>query len=200
MVKLRVAIRKIADYIRHDLKEIALPSSLPDPPSYMAHQGRRLTPAERMQVVREAWVLYKASWRHTLWGQELEVNESGKKKKEDEPTLAEELSAIAKAGANGAVPMLQQLYLTRAAAYRDGLRSFVQGYQEGIAEVMEKEKEQLNTKTSSSDGQEEKEQLNTKSSASDGLADSGSSGPLADNRYPNSATSTEGSELHKGNR
>jgi hypothetical protein len=31
-MKFRVVWRKLYDYVRHDLKEIAFPSSLPDPP------------------------------------------------------------------------------------------------------------------------------------------------------------------------
>lgn len=31
-MKLKVVSKKIYDYVRHDLKEIAFPSSLPDPP------------------------------------------------------------------------------------------------------------------------------------------------------------------------
>lgn len=31
-MKLRVVCRKVYDYVRYDLKEIAFPSSLPDPP------------------------------------------------------------------------------------------------------------------------------------------------------------------------
>lgn len=38
-------------------------------------------------------------------------------------------------------PALQRVYMTRASAYRDGLKSFIQGYQEGIKEVMEKKEE-----------------------------------------------------------
>lgn len=30
------------------------------------------------------------------------------------------------------------MYMTRATAYRDALKSFVEGYQEGVAEVMTK--------------------------------------------------------------
>jgi hypothetical protein len=36
-------------------------------------------------------------------------------------------------------PALQRVYMTRASAYRDGLKSFIQGYQEGVQQVMEKE-------------------------------------------------------------
>lgn len=34
-------------------------------------------------------------------------------------------------------PALQRVYMTRASAYRDALKSFIQGYQEGIQQVME---------------------------------------------------------------
>lgn len=44
----------------------------------------------------------------------------------------------ARAGAEHIKPALQRIYMTRASAYRDALKSFVEGYQEGVAEVMNK--------------------------------------------------------------
>ena len=38
-------------------------------------------------------------------------------------------------------PALQRLYMTRASAYRDALKSFIEGYQEGIQQIMEKEED-----------------------------------------------------------
>lgn len=49
------------------------------------------------------------------------------------------LTALAaRAGAEHIKPALQRIYMTRASAYRDALKSFVDGYQEGVAEVMSK--------------------------------------------------------------
>jgi len=47
-MKVRVVCRKIYDYIRYDLKEIAFPSSLPDPPHMK--KRRKLTRDERIWV------------------------------------------------------------------------------------------------------------------------------------------------------
>lgn len=47
----------------------------------------------------------------------------------------------ARGGMEALRPALQRIYMTRASAYRDGLKSFIQGYQEGIKEVMEKKEE-----------------------------------------------------------
>ncbi|TYJ48156.1 hypothetical protein E1A91_A01G040500v1 [Gossypium mustelinum] len=38
-------------------------------------------------------------------------------------------------------PALQRLYMTRAYAYRDALKSFIEGYQEGIQQIMEKKED-----------------------------------------------------------
>ena len=38
-------------------------------------------------------------------------------------------------------PALQRLYMTRASAYRDALKSFIVGYQEGVQQVMEKKED-----------------------------------------------------------
>lgn len=35
-------------------------------------------------------------------------------------------------------PALQRVYMTRASAYKDALKSFIDGYQEGVQQVMEK--------------------------------------------------------------
>lgn len=47
-MKLKVVWRKVCDYIRYDLKEIAFPSSLPDPPHIK--KRRKLTWQERYYV------------------------------------------------------------------------------------------------------------------------------------------------------
>lgn len=47
-MKLRVVSRKVYDYIRYDLKEIAFPSSLPDPPGTIIRP--KLTWKQRYEV------------------------------------------------------------------------------------------------------------------------------------------------------
>lgn len=47
----------------------------------------------------------------------------------------------AKGGMETLRPALQRLYMTRASAYRDALKSFIVGYQEGVQEVMEKKED-----------------------------------------------------------
>ncbi|KAJ0553986.1 hypothetical protein HanRHA438_Chr08g0356301 [Helianthus annuus] len=47
-MKVRVVWRKVCDYVRNDLKEIAFPSSLPDPPHFK--KRRKLTLKERYLV------------------------------------------------------------------------------------------------------------------------------------------------------
>ena len=41
---------------------------------------------------------------------------------------------VAKGGTDGVKPLLQDLYRTRASAYQQAVRSFVEGYREGLAE------------------------------------------------------------------
>ncbi|CAA3021270.1 Hypothetical predicted protein [Olea europaea subsp. europaea] len=149
-MKLKVACRKIYDYVRHDLKEIAFPSSLPDPP----HIKKRhiLTWKERFLVLKEASRLYAASWVRDI-GPELRPNDYKKEESEDEPngekgatkerepSTLEDLAVAARGGLETLRPALQRVYMTRAAAYRDALRSFIEGYQEGIQQVMEKKED-----------------------------------------------------------
>ncbi|KAD4584275.1 hypothetical protein E3N88_21876 [Mikania micrantha] len=101
-------------------------------------------------VLKEATRLYAASWVRDI-GPELRPNEYKKKSTsedepdhakgssaETEPSTLEDLAVAARGGMETLRPALQRVYMTRASAYRDALKSFIQGYQEGIQEVMEK--------------------------------------------------------------
>ncbi|XP_041995859.1 uncharacterized protein LOC121745979 [Salvia splendens] len=153
-MKLRVVSRKIYDYVRKDLKEIAFPSSLPNPPHIKKRQ--KLTWKERYLVLKEASRLYAASWVGDI-GPELRPNEykqkaenedalNGEKgtSKEKEPSTLEDLAVAARGGMETLRPALQRVYMTRASAYRDALKSFIEGYQEGIQQVMEKKEDSKN--------------------------------------------------------
>ncbi|KAK1300355.1 hypothetical protein QJS10_CPB13g01516 [Acorus calamus] len=145
-MKFRVVCRKLYDYVRYDLKEIAFPSSLPDPPHI--RKPRKLTWKEEFDVVKKATQLYTASWvrdiRPEVWPDEFkeevsdkktdrEIGESGKM----EPSTLEDLAVAARGGMETLRPALQRLYMTRASAYSDALKAFIQGYQEGLQQVME---------------------------------------------------------------
>ncbi|OIV92198.1 hypothetical protein TanjilG_31117 [Lupinus angustifolius] len=152
-MKVRVVCRKIYNYVRYDLKEIAFPSSLPDPPNIK--KRRKLSWEERAWVLKRAARLYAASWVRDI-GPDLhpddykkdEVTEesNGEKKtiEQKEPSTLEDLAVAARGGMETLRPALQRVYMTRASAYRDALKSFITGYQEGVQQVMEK-KEDLKT-------------------------------------------------------
>lgn len=150
-MKLKVVCRKVYDYIRYDLKEIAFPSSLPDPPHIK--RRRKLTWNERFLVLKEAARLYAASWVRDI-GPDLRPNDYKKaeesdskpsgdqsRTKETEPSTLEDIAVAARGGMETLRPALQRLYMTRASAYRDALKSFIEGYQEGIQQVMEKKED-----------------------------------------------------------
>ncbi|WCJ34250.1 embryo defective 2735 [Euphorbia peplus] len=152
-MKLRVLSRKVYDYVRYDLKEIAFPSSLPDPPHLK--KRRKLTWHDRFLILKEASRLYAASWVRDI-GPELRPNEYKKKMEESEdeskggkgttnqdkePSAIEDLAVAARGGMETLRPALQRLYMTRASAYRDALKSFIQGYQEGVQQVRVKEED-----------------------------------------------------------
>lgn len=146
-MKLKIVSRKIYDYVRYDLKEIAFPSSLPNPPHIKKRQ--KLTWKERYHVLKEASRLYCASWIRDI-GPELRPNDykkavceykaNGEKgaTNEKEPSTLEDLAVAARGGMETLKPALQRVYMTRASAYRDALKSFIEGYQEGVQQVMEK--------------------------------------------------------------
>ncbi|KAH1113250.1 hypothetical protein J1N35_006628 [Gossypium stocksii] len=60
---------------------------------------------------------------------------------ETEPSTLEDIAIAARGGMETLRPVLQRLYMTRASAYRDALKSFIEGYQEGIQQVMEKKED-----------------------------------------------------------
>ncbi|XP_051144875.1 uncharacterized protein LOC127260900 [Andrographis paniculata] len=147
-MKFRVACKKIYDYVRYDLKEIAFPSSLPDPPHIKPLP--KLTLKDSFLVLKKASRLYAASWVRDI-GPELRPQDYKKKEgsddvpiagkgapKDKEPSTLEDLAVAARGGMETLRPALQRIYMTRASAYRDALRNFIEGYQEGIQEVMEK--------------------------------------------------------------
>ncbi|CAL5334470.1 unnamed protein product [Camellia sinensis] len=150
-MKLKVVLRKAFDYVRYDLKEIAFPSSLPDPPH--VKKLRKLTWKERSLVLKEASRLYAASWVRDI-GPDLHPNDYKKDydseekhngvngaTKEKEPSTLEDLVVAAGGGMETLRPALQRVYMTRASAYRDALKSFIEGYQEGIQQVMVKKED-----------------------------------------------------------
>ncbi|KAJ8478836.1 hypothetical protein OPV22_022563 [Ensete ventricosum] len=136
-MKLRVVCRKLYDYVRYDLKEIAFPSSLPDPPHIK--KQRKLTWRERWYVLKEASRLYAASWVRDI-GPDLRRNDYKKVTNDDgglcqdkttserrEPSTLEDLAVAARGGMETLRPALQRVYMMRASAYRDALKSFIQG-------------------------------------------------------------------------
>jgi hypothetical protein len=141
-MKLRIVCRKIYDYVRYDLKEIAFPSSLPDPPGFKPRP--KLTMKQKWYVLKEASRLYAASWVRDI-GPDLRPGEHKKEateklqssKQEIETSLLEELAVAARGGMETLRPALQRVYMTRASAYRDALRAFIEGYQDGIKQVLE---------------------------------------------------------------
>ena len=48
------------------------------------------------------------------------------------------IAVAARGGMETLRPTLQRIYMTRASAYRDALKNFIEGYQEEIQRVMEK--------------------------------------------------------------
>ncbi|XP_024518796.1 uncharacterized protein LOC9650711 [Selaginella moellendorffii] len=142
--------RKIMHYLRTDFKEIAWPSSLPNPPGRPRRQ--RFFAKE---TLREAWKLYKKSWTSDFEIYGVVVKSSKKKEAagggaaagpsrgttpQDEkfPSIYEELEAAVKLGGEHVKPALQRIYMTRATVYRDAVRSFIDGYKQGIRESAEK--------------------------------------------------------------
>jgi hypothetical protein len=149
-MKFRVVCRKLYDYVRYDLKEIAFPSSLPDPPHIKKRP--KLTWHERWCILKEATRLYGASWVQDI-GPDLKKaaedeeeqssdaipsSGSGKKgKASSEPSLLEDLAVAARGGAETLKPALRRIYMARASTYTDAVKNFVETYQEGLKDQLQ---------------------------------------------------------------
>ncbi|KAK9867519.1 hypothetical protein WJX84_005468 [Apatococcus fuscideae] len=122
------AWRRVVRYLQQDLREILVPTSLPDPPGYTP--ARKLGWKERVEVVQEATQDYVDSWKalRSEPGDDSQVAD-----KEPEAPIKDELAAVARGGAKSIQPYLQKMYQTRASAYRDAVQEFVKGYREGYA-------------------------------------------------------------------
>ena len=48
------------------------------------------------------------------------------------------IAVAARGGMETLRPALQRVYMTRISSYRDALKSFIEGYQEGVQQIMEK--------------------------------------------------------------
>ncbi|OEL18515.1 hypothetical protein BAE44_0020463 [Dichanthelium oligosanthes] len=154
-MKLRVVGRKLYDYVRYDLKEIAFPSSLPDPPHIKKRP--KLTWHNRWCIFKEASRLYGASWVRDI-GPDLRPNDykraaeddeeesnastpgsdnSKKGRTSSESSVLEDLAVAARGGAETLKPALRRIYMTRASTYTTAMKNFVETYQEGLKDQLQ---------------------------------------------------------------
>nr|CAB3463665.1 unnamed protein product [Digitaria exilis] len=161
-MKFRVVCRKLYDYVRYDLKEIAFPSSLPDPPHIKKRP--KLSWHDRWCILKEATRLYGASWVRDI-GPDLRPNDYKKaaedeeelssdtgsggdkkgRKSSSESSVLKDLAIAARGGAETLKPALRRIYMTRASTYTTAMKNFVEAYQEGL-------KDQLQEKAGDADG------------------------------------------------
>jgi hypothetical protein len=145
-MKFRGVCRKLYDYVRYDLREIAFPSSLPDPPG--TKRCPKLSLNEKWCILKEATRLYAASWVRDI-GPELRPNGYNKAKEQPDPNITEEgkakiepnmledLAVAARGGAETLKPTLRRIYMTRASTYTSAVKNYVETYQEGLKDVLD---------------------------------------------------------------
>lgn len=132
---------KVKNYVIYDIKEIVLPSSLPDPPGYVPAPKKSWV--EQWSVLSTVIRKYLDSWDSKKLQAELRRRRGESEVIEETGTsaelqdLMEEVKATARGGARAVEPYLKYLYKTRVAAYRDALKQFIAGYKEGFNEVHE---------------------------------------------------------------
>jgi hypothetical protein len=148
LVRLRRILAGMKRYITHDVKEIIAPSSLPDPPGYVAPPPVSLR--QRLQAVAVASRRYIDSWnpdklqaelrKRGLLDEETIAQEAAENEAELK-ALTSEVSQTVKGGASALGPYMQHLYRTRVGSYRDAVRQFIEGYKEGFREGRHGEKQ-----------------------------------------------------------
>eukprot|EP00250_Pteridium_aquilinum_P010938 c19728_g1_i1 orf=64-642(+) len=136
--------RKFYNYLRYDFKEIVSPSALPDPPG--TETARKPTWDDHVFVWRTATKIFLKSFttRNIDIDEEFELiknpdkvrSKKDKKTEPAEPSTIEDLAVAARAGSEHIRPALQRIYMTKASSYRDALQNFVEGYKEGLTEVL----------------------------------------------------------------
>eukprot|EP00887_Chlorella_sp_A99_P002635 scaffold6.g2635.t1 len=141
MSKAKALARRAADWLRHDLREIVAPSSLPDPPGYVP--APRTSLLKWLRILRHAGRAYVDTWdsrkleakRRELRGEAAAAETAEGSARQEFKDLAAEFAAAAKGGSAAMKPFLVNLYQTRAAAYRDAVRQFIEGYKEGFQQA-----------------------------------------------------------------
>ncbi|MCO5554476.1 hypothetical protein L7F22_008005 [Adiantum nelumboides] len=138
--------RKFYDYMRYDFKEIAFPSAMPDPPGTV-EETRKLTWRDYVLIMKVGTRVYIKSFKNpdVDIDEEIDLEKNPRKprpikeKKKDEPkepSTIEDLAVAAKAGAEHIRPALHRIYMTKVSVYKDALKNFVEGYQEGLTEIL----------------------------------------------------------------
>jgi hypothetical protein len=136
-------LRRAVRYLRHDLREIIAPTSIPNPPGYVPPPPQSL--GERWATVRGACRAYIDSWDSKKLEAELRRRRGQDPNKtdaqEDAETAAElaalaaEVKAATAGGGTALWPHLQRLYKTRVRAYGVAVQQFIEGYKEGFREA-----------------------------------------------------------------
>lgn len=142
-------LRRAVRYLRHDLREIIAPSSIPNPPGYVPPPPQSL--GEHWSTLRGACRAYIDSWDSKKLRAELRRRRGEDPDKtdaeEDAETAAElaalsaELKAATAGGGTVLWPHLQRVYKSRVRAYRAAVQQFIEGYKDGFREAHEVKEE-----------------------------------------------------------
>lgn len=141
MKVLRRLWRSSKTYVTQDLKEIVFPSSLPNPPGYTPPP--KLTRAERWAYTKKVFQIYLDSFdskkleKH-IREQGVQLDEDLSKQEEVFKDIALDFAAAARGGSKTLKIFFQEQYKYRAAAYRDSIKAFIEGYREGFREESQK--------------------------------------------------------------
>lgn len=124
---------RIRRYLVYDLKEIILPSPLPNPPEY--RPPPRETTKQLIDRIKNGYSLYLETWKR----QKKDASTSKEWLQENQEVI-EEAKDTSHKGAKVLSSLVKSQYKVRAAAYQEAAKEFISGYKKGLKEANDEKK------------------------------------------------------------
>lgn len=126
-------LARIRRYLVYDLKEIILPSPLPNPPEYSPPP--RESTKELINRIRNGFSLYLETWKR----QKKDASTTKEWLQQNQDVI-EEAKDTSHKGAKILSALVKSQYKVRAAAYQEAAKEFISGYRKGLKEASDDRK------------------------------------------------------------
>ena len=121
-------LARVHRYLVYDLREIILPSPLPNPPEYSPPP--RETTKELFSRIRNGFSLYLETWKRKK-----EDTSATKEWLQQNQQVMEEVKDTSHKGTQVLSALVKSQYKIRAAAYQEAAKEFISGYRKGLKEA-----------------------------------------------------------------